>query len=68
MSKTCKEKFPDKKNRTALKACRRLKRRGVESKVKKGVTNTAKKVGSFFKKTFNDGKDIVTGYRKYTRN
>ena len=62
MSKTCKEKFPN--NRKALKACRRIKRRTVESNVKKGVSNTAKKVGGFFKKTFNDGKDVITGKKK----
>tara|TARA_R100000541_G_scaffold53976_1_gene62307 strand:+ start:1212 stop:1412 length:201 start_codon:yes stop_codon:yes gene_type:complete len=62
MSKTCKEKFPN--NKKALKACRRIKRRTVESDVKKVVSTTGKKVGGFFKKTFNDTKDVITGKKK----
>jgi len=62
MSETCRKKYPN--DKVKRKACSRLNRREATAKVKGALRKTTKKAGSFFKKTFNDGKDVVTGKKK----
>ncbi len=62
MPETCRKKYPN--DKVKRKACSRLNRRAATAKVKGAITKSTKKAGSFFKKTFNDSKDVITGKKK----